>query len=127
MKKQKDANFTIYGRLSGLNEYTRACRSYAVVGNRMKQENEARIIGEIQKQLEDKDRFIGKVFITFKWYEPNAKRDLDNVCFAKKFILDALVTSGVICADSRKGVSGFVDEFFIDKDNPRIEVYITGE
>ena len=59
-----------------------------------------------------------------KWYEPNKKRDLDNICFAKKFILDALVGCGTIKADGWQGVSGFTDDFFIDKDYPRIEVDI---
>ena len=32
--------------------------------------------------------------IHFHWVEENKKRDLDNVCFAKKFILDSMVKAG---------------------------------
>ena len=69
-------------------------------------------------------RFDGAVELAFRWSEPNRKRDLDNVCFAKKFILDALVTNKIIVADSWKGVVGFTDKFFVDANNPRIEVDI---
>ena len=50
--------------------------------------------------------------ITFNWIESNRKRDLDNVAFAKKFILDALVKCGKMKDDNRNYVLGFVDEFF---------------
>lgn len=36
------------------------------------------------------------------WIEANARRDLDNVSFAIKFIQDALVEKGVFPDDSRK-------------------------
>ena len=53
----------------------------------------------------------------------NYKPDLDNICFAKKFILDALVKAGTIKTDGWNGVMGFTDEFFITN-NPRVEVDI---
>jgi Holliday junction resolvase RusA-like endonuclease len=62
--------------------------------------------------------------LAFRWYEPNKKRDLDNICFAKKFILDALVSNEIIVADGWRCVKGFTDNFFIDKEKPRIEVDI---
>jgi len=69
-------------------------------------------------------KYTGRVRLDFRWYEPNRKRDLDNICFAKKFILDALVSNGVIESDGWRGVEGFTDKFFIDKDRPRIEIDI---
>lgn len=47
---------------------------------------------------------------------------MDNIAFAKKFILDALVKKGVLKDDGWKWVKGFTDEFFVDKKNPRVEV-----
>ena len=38
--------------------------------------------------------------------------------------MDALVSNGVLIADGWKGVSGFTDTFFVDKEFPRIEVDI---
>ena len=47
----------------------------------------------------------------FIWIEENKRRDLDNICFAKKFILDALVQAGVLQDDNRKIVTNFTDSF----------------
>ena len=51
-------------------------------------------------------------------------KDKDNIAFSKKFIQDALVLEGIIPGDGWKNIEGFVDNFFIDKQNPRIEVTI---
>lgn len=116
----------IPGQLDNLNDYTTACRSKSwQAGAAMKKKNEKKITKEIKKQLEGQ-HIIGAAELNFKWYEPNKKRDLDNVCFAKKFILDALVAEQVIESDGWRGVRGFTDSFFIDAKNPRIEVEIKG-
>lgn len=112
----------IPGRLPGLNEYTKANRANKYVGAKMKKEAEDYIKGHIRLQL--KDKITGKAYIEFTWIEQNRKRDLDNICSAKKFILDALVSEGIITADGWKGVSGFTDHFEIDKDVPRVVVEI---
>lgn len=113
----------IEGRLPNLNDYTNACRSKRMAGARMKQECERIITSYIQHQLQGVV-FTGAVRLSFRWYEPDRRRDLDNICFAKKFILDALVKNGILVNDSWQYVKGFTDEFFIDKKNPRIEVEI---
>ena len=112
----------IDGTLAGLNEYTKACRGNRFAGAKMKKENEAIIKSYIF--LQGIKPLKGKVKLAFRWYEPNRKRDLDNICFAKKFILDALVVSGTIETDSWRCVVGFTDDFFVDKENSRIEVDI---
>ena len=121
-----ETKLVIYGRLDNLNDYTKACRTDPRVGNRMKKKNEEIISGYIMQQLRG-IRFDGRVYLHFTWIEPNRNRDLDNVCFAKKFILDALVSNGIIETDGWRGVSGFTDEFGVDADNPRIEVTIEGK
>ena len=113
----------IEGNLPNLNDYTRACRSNRFAGAEMKKKAERYITQYIKMQLKDVS-IKGKVRLAFRWYEANKRRDLDNICFAKKFLLDALVSNQIIFADSWKGVVGFTDEFFIDKQNPRIEVDI---
>jgi Holliday junction resolvase RusA-like endonuclease len=114
---------TIEGRLPGLNEYTLACRRNRYAGSKMKKDAENKISASIIKQLEGV-QFDGPVELAFRWYEQNKRRDLDNICFAKKFILDALVSNEILKTDNWQGVAGFTDEFFIDKENPRIEVDI---
>lgn len=113
----------IKGQLNNLNDYTKACRAYKMAGARMKKKNEKIITAYILQQLKGFS-IDGQAELHFRWYEPNRKRDLDNICFAKKFILDALVSNGIIIADGWKGVKGFTDSFFVDKENPRIEVDI---
>ena len=113
----------IEGRLPNLNDYTKACRGNKYAGAKMKEESERIITAYIQQQLQGV-AFKGAVRLSFRWFEPDRRRDLDNICFAKKFILDALVSNGIIETDSWRGVVGFTDEFFIDKESPRIEVEI---
>lgn len=114
---------TIQGQLPNLNDYTKACRTYKMAGAQMKKKAEQIITAHIFQQISTV-RFEETVELNFRWYEPNRKRDLDNICFAKKFILDALVKAGTIKADGWAGVIGFTDTFYVDKDNPRIEVDI---
>lgn len=65
------------------------------------------------------------VEIAFRFYEPNSRRDIDNVAgWGHKCILDALVKSEIIENDGWKQIRSISDEFYIDKNNPRIEVTI---
>ena len=114
---------TIDGKLPNLNDYTKACRANRYAGAEMKRKAEEKITAHIWEQL-DGSRFTSPVRLGFRWYEPNKRRDLDNICLAKKFILDALVSAGTIPSDNWSGVHGFTDDFFVDKDCPRIEVDI---
>ena len=121
----KRVTLTIPGRLPNLNDYTKANRTSAIVGNNMKQKIEANIAYYILEQLKGA-KFSGKVYLHFRWIEANRNRDPDNICFAKKFILDALVKNGVIKTDGWRGVYGFTDEFDVDAFNPRVEIVIEG-
>lgn len=122
METTKKETLIIDGGLPSLNEYTKACRSNKFAGANMKKSAEAIIRNYIF--LQSLKPLKGKVKLAFRWYEQNRKRDLDNICFAKKFILDALVSAGIIETDSWRCVIGFTDEFFVDKENSRIEVDI---
>lgn len=115
--------FVIQGTLPNLNDYTRACRSNRYVGAKMKKDAEHIVGVYIMQQLRGV-HLEAPVRLNFRWFEPNKRRDLDNIAFAKKFILDALVSSGTIKTDDWNGVIGFSDSFDVDKNNPRIEVEI---
>ena len=102
--------FEINKRLMGLNEYIRLNRKNKYAGNKAKQDEQNFIIWEIKRQLGNIQ--IEKPIIgNFTWIEENKKRDLDNICFAKKFILDALVEARVLKNDNRKIVTNFTDSF----------------
>ena len=115
--------FVIYGRLDGLNEYTKSCRGNAYGANNMKKRNQESVIWAIREhKLPKIDKYPIKLNIV--WYEPNKRRDIDNVTFAVKFILDAMVEEKVIIDDSQKYVSEISHIVKVDKEDPRIEVEI---
>lgn len=99
-------------KFPSLNEYTNACRKNAYAGAQMKKKVQ-RDIGYFINTL---PKFMEPVRINFIWQEGNKRRDLDNVCFAKKFILDALVECGKLKDDNRHFVTGFSDEFMYGSD-----------
>lgn len=102
--------FEIDKRLMGLNEYTELNRENRYSGNQAKQKEQAYIMWCIKEQLGNL-KLTKPVIGHFTWVEENKRRDLDNVCFAKKFILDALVQAGTIEDDNRKIVTNFTDSF----------------
>lgn len=98
-------------KLPSCNDYIRACRSNPHVGAKMKAKTEE----EISAYLLGLPRFKRPVKIGFHWVEANARRDLDNICFAKKFILDSMVKCGKLKDDNRKCVTAFTDTFSYGK------------
>ena len=119
--------FVIYGKLPGLNDYTRANRGNKYRANKMKQDIQKTIykyivFGVSMKDLEKVDRY--PIGLTIKWYEPNNRRDIDNITFGTKFLLDSMVCMGIIEDDSRKYVDSIEHVVYTDKENPRIEVEI---
>jgi Holliday junction resolvase RusA-like endonuclease len=94
-------------KLPSLNEYINECRKNKYAGGKMKKEVENDISIFIQRL----PQFENPIKINFTWVEGNKRRDLDNVAFAKKFILDALVKCGRLKDDNRKCVTAFTDSF----------------
>lgn len=71
-------------------------------------------------------KFNGPVAVSFKWFERNRRRDLDNVAAGKKYVLDALVDTGRLSNDGRAWVRVVSDHFpEPDPKRPRVEVTIT--
>jgi len=115
--------FTIPGRLPGLNEVINKARYNRFAGAKQKKDSTelCRFYVVAAKLIPIR----GPVVVHFTWYEPNARRDCDNVATGAKFILDALVDSGVLAGDGRKHVVGLSHLFPVpDKKNPRIEVFL---
>lgn len=119
--------FVIDGRLPSLNEYINAERSNRYKGAKLKKDTERLIKLYITKS--HKLGTIRKVSnypinVSIRWYEKDSRRDADNVFFAVKFILDSLVSYGIIENDSQKYIKTIDNVISIDRDYPRIEVYI---
>lgn len=122
----------IDGTFADLNDYIKAERitmrqNGKIVntkGNILKKESQEYIIWYIRKQL--KGLTISKlVFLDYMYYEPNTKRDKDNVSgFFHKVFQDSLVLAGTLSNDGWKNIKGFKDDFDVDKNRPRIEVTI---
>lgn len=117
-------SFTIDGRLPGINELINADRRDAHAGNRMKRENQEAVQMYIFRDLR-RLHIEEPVLLHYRFYEPNKKRDLDNISgFAHKIIQDALVATGVLKNDGWANIAGMDDLFFVDSARPRIEVTI---
>lgn len=102
---------TIPMKLPSLNEYINECRKNKFAGSKMKKQ----VQEDIMWYLKRLPNYKNPIFIRFLWTEENRKRDLDNVCFAKKFILDAMQELGKIPNDNAKYIQGFADFFYYGK------------
>ena len=115
---------TIPGTLPNLNDYIAAERTNRHKGAKMKADS-GNIVAVAVRQYMRGVRVEKPVFMEYTWYEPNKRRDKDNISsFGRKVVQDALVRCGVLKDDGWKYVVGFSDRFEVDKINPRIEVLI---
>lgn len=110
------------GTLPGLNEYTNSCRSGYRQGARLKRQTEEDLIWIFKSQF--KGQLNGLYDVDFVWFEKDKRRDHDNIASARKFIFDALVKSGILPDDGWKNVGNFTDTFLVDKERPRVEIYL---
>lgn len=106
-------------KLPSCNQYINECRRNKYAGAKMKKDIQEQI-GIYIKQIPKIDK---PVKINFTWIEDNKRRDLDGICFAKKFILDALVQARVLKDDNRRIVTNFTDSFeYADKSKVIVEL-----
>ena len=115
--------FTIKGKLIGLNEYINIERSNRYKGAKNRKDLLIAIALEIKSQIKTEVKHY-PVRINVNWYEPNKRRDFDNIVFAKKFIGDALCKCGILKNDNLNCIYKWDDEVLFDPSNPRIEVEI---
>jgi len=107
-----------------LNDYISACRTNPIVGAKMKKDFQSIAELEINRQAGG-EHFENPVEIEYRFYESDGRRDCSNVeSFFVKVFEDALQECGVIDDDDQKHLRGFTNRFFIDKENPRVEVEI---
>ena len=111
--------FEIPGRLPGFNEIIEAAKRNPHEYARMKETCTA-MVAWLAKKLPSYE----KVALVITWYEPDHRRDPDNIMAGQKFIMDGLVQAGVIPDDSQKYILGIYHGFKVDRKNPRVEVEI---
>lgn len=114
---------TIQGEYPSLNEYIAAskirCRNYNK-GAEMKRANQTEILVQLPRV-----RISDPVRLHYRFYCRTRRRDLDNVSgYFHKVFQDALVERGILPDDSWQYVRGFTDDFYLDRNAPRIEIDI---
>lgn len=109
-------------KFPSLNDYIAKERIHRQVAAKMKKEWTDLVTIEVKKRR--LKPFNSSVAITFEWYEENAKRDPDNIIFAKKFLLDGIVKSGLLPNDSQKWILAFDESWYINPKKPGVKVTI---
>lgn len=107
------------GEFPSLNEYINAERRNRFIAAKIKKETTLRVVQDCAQTQEHIDY---PIHILCGWYTKNERKDPDNVAFAIKFLLDGIVTAGVLKNDTRKDILTISHFFFTDKNNPRVEV-----
>lgn len=107
-------------KLPSLNDYVRACRSCAFAGASMKKKTEHLIM----PCLTDLPTLDKPVTISCHWIDANSRRDIDNVAFGIKFVLDALQAAGKLPNDNREHVRGISHSFDVDTDTKSYSVTV---
>jgi Holliday junction resolvase RusA-like endonuclease len=112
---------TYEGRLPGMNEIVAASKAHHQAYAKMKRTYTGELVFCIQESRRPQ---YPKVAVMVDWFEPNAKRDPDNIMAGQKFIFDALVHKGIIADDDQKHVASITHRFHVDATNPRVVVEV---
>lgn len=112
----------LFGEFTDLNKYINAERSNRFIGAKIKKQNTNNALKQLTKKHIVENY---PVHISFTWYTKDIRVDPDNISFAKKYILDALVTKGILKNDTRKFIKGFQDMFEVDAKSPRVEILLS--
>ncbi len=123
------SKIVIDGQLTTLNSYINAERRNRYIAGSIKKKETKRCADSALKYLEDnpnvKIEFPANIHI--KWYRENKRSDPDNIAFAKKFILDGFMKAGLLDNDNWENIRSFEDYFYVDKENPRIEIMLIAD
>jgi len=96
---------------TSLNEYIKKERSNKYAASQIKKKESQ--ISEWETMYKH-HRLTYPLKLTFTWHLKNAKRDPDNIAFAKKFVLDGFVKSGFFVNDGQKQINELADKFVVD-------------
>lgn len=101
--------------LASMNEYSNAQRAHKAKGARMKKTNTHFCKMYVLKAMREGFELSTPCKLKFTWIVPNKRKDADNIASAKKFILDGMQDAKLIENDNLNHITGFVDEFIVDK------------
>lgn len=125
--------FAIEGRLDGTNKHINLARTHWSKAAINKRENQLKVktgFLEYNKSIYKSKIKNYPVSIYIDWFEGKVSsrskyRDVDNISFSVKFILDELVNMGIIEDDDPKNIIKINHRFFIKEDDPHIVVALT--
>ena len=114
--------FTISGRLPNMNDLIKG--HWTVQQQKKKEAMNAVLAAARWGKIKPVERY--PVLVEINCFEPNARRDQDNVqAGAKKVILDALQRCGILAGDGQKYIADIIcPKPQIDRKNPRVEVVL---
>lgn len=118
---------TIKHELMDLNNYINAERTNRFKAAKIKKKQTELVAAEIRKAMLGGLEFKRENFpldFEFHWFMKNKRKDKDNIVFAKKFIFDGMIASGLIENDGWKEIGTFKDVVAVDKEFPRVEIKI---
>ena len=118
---------TIFGFDSGLNEVLNGVHyDYRTkrIANPVKKNNDELIVRQLRFAI--KEKITTPIVIHYRIYAKDKRRDRMNIASAfDKSFEDALQKCGLIDNDGWNNVLNATFEFYIDKENPRVEITIT--
>lgn len=111
----------IPGELPGLNEIIESSKTHwaKYAGKKKKLTQDIALLAKTQIKGQYK-----KIDLTFFWYCKNKHRDKDNIIAGQKFVIDGLVEAGIITNDGWEQIGNISHSFEVDKENPRVEIFI---
>ncbi len=115
--------YVISGKFTTLNEHDNANRRNRFLGAKLKHE----MTDMVATQLLGKPAIMSPCTLHFNWHY-SSRADFDNIAFAKKYVQDGMVKSGILLDDNQKYVTGFSDTFTkVDKGNELVVVDVITE
>lgn len=109
--------------LMTLNQYTNANRGNKFGGAKKKKEATQICALHTKKAMREGFKINSlPVNLQFDWYAKDRRTDPDNLAFMQKFILDGMQKAEAIPGDGWGEIKSLKHNFFIDKDNPRVEI-----
>ena len=121
MNKKTDT-FTIPGELPNLNEIIGESKIHWSNYSSLKKANTLAVAHCARQKIKRK---YNKINLEIIWFCKDRRQDKDNIMAGTKFILDGLVSAGIIKNDGWAQVGRISHDWQVDKHNPRIEVTIT--
>ncbi|WP_203624650.1 endodeoxyribonuclease [Lacticaseibacillus sp. 866-1] len=109
--------------LMTLNQYVDSERGSLFGGARIKKQATDTAAMFVQRAMMNGVKFDWGKPLRFDWYWHDRRTDPDNIAFQHKFVFDGMMVAGFLTNDNWDNIVELRDRFFIDKANPRVEVY----